>query len=112
MKRDFSVEVVELLTPRPVPSEWRWERAEAEIGARIPGDYKALIAALGGGAVLDDCLGLFAPDDRMTEADIAKLVAERDTVWRYLQDRGHRDLPAKYFAEGVRLIPFALFEAN
>ncbi|GLW30821.1 SMI1/KNR4 family protein [Actinoplanes regularis] len=112
MKRDFSAEIVELLTPRPVPSEWRWERAEAEIGARIPSDYKALIAALGGGGVLDDCLGLFEPDSRMTESDIAKLVAERDTVWPFLKDRGYRTLPAKYFVEGVRLIPFAMFEAH
>ncbi len=113
MKRDFSAEIVELLTPRPVPSEWRWERAEAEIGACIPSDYKALIAALGGYAVLDDCLGLFEPDSRMTESDIAKLVAERDAVWRYLKDRGLRVLPPKYFFdEGVRLIPFALSEAN
>jgi hypothetical protein len=112
MMRDLSAEIIELLSPRPVPSEWRWERAESEIGARVPKDYKALVAGLGGSCVLDDCLCLFEPDSRLTHSDFANVVAERDSVWQYLKDRGRRVLPEKYFNDGVRLIPFALFEAN
>src|SRR5690349_46147 len=112
MMHDLSRQIIELLSPRPVPSEWRWERAESEIGARVPSDYKALVAGLGGASILDDCLCLFEPDSRITHSDFANLVAERDSVWRFLKDRGRQVLPEKYFNENVRLIPFAYIEAN
>ena len=110
--RDFSAVIIELLTPKPEYAERRWERAESEVGAGVPEDYKALVAGLGGASILDDCLCLFEPDSRETHSDFANLVAERDSVWQYLKDRGRRTLPEKYFNEDVRLIPFALVEAN
>ncbi|KUL34250.1 SMI1/KNR4 family protein [Actinoplanes awajinensis] len=110
--RDLSEEIIELISPPPTPSELRWERAEAEIGARIPSDYKALLAGLGGAGEFDECLCLFEPDSRLTGWDLANLVAERDAVWQYLKDRGRTELPEKYFNKNVRLIPFALSEQN
>ncbi|QGN49241.1 hypothetical protein GKC29_22070 [Micromonospora sp. WMMC415] len=112
MMRDLSSEIIDLLSPRPVPSEWQWERAESEIGARVPRDYKALVAGLGGACIVDDCLCLFEPDSRETHKDFANLVAERDSAWQHIRARGLRPVPEKYFSEGNRLIAFALVEAN
>ncbi len=110
--RDLSKEIIEMISPLPTPVGLRWERAEAEIGARIPSDYKALVAGLGGAGEFDECLCLFEPDSRVTGWDFANLVAARDAIWQHLEDRGRRELPKKYFNQKVRLIPFALSEQN
>jgi hypothetical protein len=112
MTRDLSRNVIELISPAPTPSELRWEHAESAIGARIPSDYKALVSGLGGAGEFDECLCIFEPDSRLTATDFANLVAERDSIWQNIIDRGRRALPEKYFNENVRLIPFALSEAN
>jgi hypothetical protein len=116
MMRDLSAEIIDLLSPRPAPSELQWERAESEIGARVPRDYRSLVAGLGGASVLDESLCLFEPDGRVTFMDLANLVAQRDAAWEHTRasydDDDDASLPDEYFSEGIRLIAFASVEAN
>lgn len=93
----------------PPPAAVDWARAESDLGAALPADYKLLVETYGDG-IFDDTLWLLVPDSAYADCDLHAQTLERDEdlagLWEF------EPKPAGLLEAGARVLPWAFEEGT